>query len=78
MTQCLIELPDDLFTQMRQLATEEQKTISQYLTEILRQQLRVLPPLSPADPDMMKFFGSWPDFPPRAPQGEYEQRETWE
>jgi hypothetical protein len=31
-------------------------------------------PKSPTNEDVIKFFGSMPDFPERGPQGEYETR----
>jgi hypothetical protein len=78
MTSCVLELPEEVLTQMRQVAAAEQKTLSQLMTEWLRQRLIMRSPVPPADPDILKFFGSLPDFPDRAPQGEYEQRERWE
>ncbi len=79
MTTCLIELPDEIFTQVRQVAVAEQKTINQLIAEWLIQRVTILrPPVPQADPEILKFFGSLPDFPDRGTQGEYEQRERLE
>jgi hypothetical protein len=64
---------------MRQVAVAEQKTISQLIAEWLIQRMTILrPPVPQADPEILKFFGSLPDFPDRGAQGEYEQREKLE
>ncbi len=77
MTSCVLELPEEVLTQMRQVADAEQKTLSQLITEWLRQRLTMRSPVPPADPDILKFFGSLPDFLDRAPQGEDKGSQAW-
>ena len=79
MTTCFIELPDEVFTQVRQVAVAEQKTLSQLIAEWLIQRVTTLRAPAPlADPDILKLFGSLPDLKDRGSQGEYEQRERLE
>ncbi len=61
MTSCVLELPEEVLTQMRQVADAEQKPLSQLITEWLRQRPTTRPSMLPANPDILKCFGSLPD-----------------